>query len=441
MKMKKQWFKQMSISLVLMLLQYLAVYPLLMAIGSQIFDQSVLRYLWLLPLCSWVGFCLCLLFKKAPIMLIRSLFVIISLVLSVALFQTVGKIMAATVIFGLFFVLPSYQINGLFNQQCSMSNTLLLLGVLSYLLIGFYGQVAKIERIQHLLVLPSILFIILALFLTNYSKIQEAVRRGGKQQTISMAVIRQNRMMVIGILIVVLLISALNWLKQAIFSIVHVITSGVSKLIGWISSLFTHEEILEEIVEEGAKPDMGMMPPAGEPALIWVMLEKVMIAVAVFIIVLLIYLFIKKIFPKIYQWLKRLMSERQIFKMKQSSFDYSEEQESTFQTQKILLSIKKAWTKRQYKRFNERWTDAKTGAEKARFLYRYYLYQQVKKGIKPKLSQTPKEILEQDGCNAINTETIKQLEVLYEQARYGQLKEISKEQMERLKQNIMLMKK
>jgi hypothetical protein len=434
--MKKQWLKKIITPLMLMLLQYLAAYPVLIITWSKIFAPIAPLYLWLLPLCSWAGFGLYLIIQKVPIFFKRSVLLAIAFAISIAFFHAPEQIIVATVVLTVFFVLPSYQKSGLITQDSPMSTTLLTVGIVLYLFAGLIAQMDQNNDVQSALARVSIPFLMLGLFLANHATIQAAIRREGKQPMLSKMVIYQNRIMVAGIVVVLLIVAGFNWLKQIVFAMIHRILVAIIWLIGWLLTLFQQTDAAEEITE-GAQSQMESMPPAGEPALIWIILEKLMFVVTIVIIGKLIYLFLKKICPKIYHWLKKLVSERQAFKMTQSPYAYLENQESTFHTHKIFSSIKKAWGKRQSKRFNEQWMDAKTGQEKMRFLYRYYLHQQVKKGIKPLLSQTPKEIFKQGGANNLDADAKLKLEMLYEQARYGKAIDISEQQLQTLKKKLM----
>lgn len=262
--------------------------------------------------------------------------------------------------------------------------------------------------------------LILTLFIVNRNYVEQQTLPGSERPVVERRVLRQNKGMIVILLLLIGIIVLLPQLQRWIAYLGRSIAS-------WLGSLLKTSSGNPEAPEPEAI-EVGEMPfpdETSEPAVWAIILEKlafymVYIGAAVLILFLL-YGFVKKmpsLYKKISAWMNRLMSRHTI---DEAVLGY-EDEEIEIEHEKAAGRLRRLLTNARKNGFRQPTSEPEDNAAKIRWLYRRILTRKIREGYKWKASRTPREtkrdmMLWKETDESISDELLQ----LYEQARYGHL--------------------
>lgn len=282
----------------------------------------------------------------------------------------------------------------------------------SFLIIFYYDR--SHELITYI-TYCGFLAIVLTLFVNNQKILANNASSGKSMKAkLSPQMIKQNRLFIFIFLVVTFGISSIRMIEEALRAL-H------SKLSAMLNHFFHKDrEIIDEVFDEvGTEVALGA---SKEPSA-WVsFLEKallgIVIVLGVIIGLLLLYFSIKgsiRLFKFVRSWIMKKMGQAD--DMEDEGLGYVDEKESLLDMKKLLQdAMKKAkfWTGNE-----EKWIHQQTNEAKIRFLYRFQLYQAIRKGYVFKPELTPVETIEDIKQWNKDSQIAELLSAAYNRTRYG----------------------
>lgn len=266
--------------------------------------------------------------------------------------------------------------------------------------------------------------LIICLFLTNRTQLKAEALPGQKEPVLSAAMVRHNRFLMTGLVILIFAVGAFNQIKNALASL-------FKGLIQYILSLFSGDEGQTVPIEESPPPPTMPALEGKEPALWLAILEKimfyaVMIIIAVALLVLAYFVLVKlaRQLYKLAQWLKRYLG---------SHSDHGGALKGFVDEESHLLSWKEV-PKAYAERFKDwlstmlerevKWEQLQDNRQRARYLYRHLLLHLIAAGYPFKHYLTPKETGAEianwdDKKTSRSPEQMREFVAVYNQARYA----------------------
>lgn len=445
--------RDLGISLLRALLDYLILYPVLLLISVYAAPDVAGPQLWygLWPACAAVGAVLqsAVRFKRLRLWLLL-------------LFVAGSAALAAVVPFGLpiiavyaaGFIVFARGMSAVANRS-SFGDTVhwnwAALGIY-FLVFALSFFRPELHALQPHLAAVGVLFVFGTLWQMNWGQLNKANYSVEARGSVPAQVMRLNASYVILFFLALVLIVAFTF-----GSVMDTLMEWTRMLLGWLFSGGENVAVDEPPPPQAAPP----MPLFGadanaEPSLFWKLLERLITAVFWVALVVgalagtwfLLLFLMKKLFPQAWAALLRFLRKREA---EPEAADYVDEQSSTFEWEKLRRRVMKPWaqTARRWRR--ERYYDLRTNRERVRFLYRERLSQAIEKGYEPDPNRTPKETMEhlrqlerepergqgvESGLGKAYTEAVEsELGEAYTEARYGK-RDVPDETVERLARHI-----
>ncbi|WP_260982154.1 DUF4129 domain-containing protein [Paenibacillus sp. 32O-W] len=308
----------------------------------------------------------------------------------------------------------------------------------------FYFKLERLTPYIPLMFWFGLASLVVSMLMSNHVHLQWAAlsrnknQKAEEEQKLGAGLLWQNRFLLLFLLVLIMLVSLWKQMKDGIAWL-------YARLIGWLSTLFSSEEAELPPPESPSAPNLSAPPglERGEPSAFFVWLEKAALFVFYIVILLaslaLLYWLAKKAAAAA-RWLNRWLAAR----MNRQGLDLSESSGYTDEEEKLEGGLGhwrrstadrlQAWFE-QWRNREPKWEALRSDRDKARYLYRHYIWKQVEQGRPFDASWTPKEAMrEWSGKGITDGDSIEPLIEAYEQARYGEQEPNG--DLERLKQRL-----
>jgi hypothetical protein len=267
-----------------------------------------------------------------------------------------------------------------------------------------------------LLVLGGIA-ITIGLLTANSLHLRTESRWGKKEFALASSMLRQNRILVVGLLVTAVILAAVKPILEAASWVLKMIVAAIAWLI------FLPSKLLSPAKQSGNDPNafQPMLPPnEGEANAVAKFFEIAVIILTVaglLALVLFIFyrytpVFIRLLWKGLHKLVQYLTAR---FTSSERTSGYTDETSSIFVWEDIRRSYEeklKAWLPTKRKRMI-RWEELHSNQEKVRFLFRKYIQRRIEHGFVRLPHHTPAQMTEAEPG------TGKQLIELYHQVRYG----------------------
>lgn len=293
----------------------------------------------------------------------------------------------------------------------------------------FYRLLEPLSDYLNIITWLGVLLVVVTLFISNSLSLRESTLSKTRKPFVASSIMGKNRFylfIMVGSIVVI-----------TNFKIVQTFISQLFALIGrgleWLTSFFGTEEEGELTNPSG---DMGPLPSfeAGEPAQFWLLLEKIVFAVmavgAVGVGVLVLYYGGKQIgrwVRKSYYWLQGFLTKVLNIRIKEDEdYQYIDENESLldfrgWRDQKANQAKDRV---RQIVKRKPNW-DSLSGSEKVSYVFREFVFENLKRGYSFTRSDTPNEIVQM--VQKKEEDDYSTLAIMYEKMKYGEQEIIDEE--------------
>jgi hypothetical protein len=242
----------------------------------------------------------------------------------------------------------------------------------------------------------GLLSVAVTLLITSQEQIiQESLPEKTGNHLVNPAMLWQNRLLTIALLVVITCVAAFNQLSQ---SFVWVNRWFWQTLFYLIAKLFPKSKEAPPDITPAANPAL-LPPPAGKPSAFLLWLEKIayylvlaLIAAALLICIYFIGKWIIRYTRIIYRWLLLRVNNTK----KHEWMGYEDESVRLFNWQNIKESYGgkvRDWLDQMLKR-ELKWSELKTNAERVRFIYRQLLMRSAARGFEAKPYYTVQEVIQ-----------------------------------------------
>lgn len=408
------------VTLFQLLFEYLLLLPLLVLIGLFI-ESSLPLSVWLISImiAYLIGALIKRLLKTGAWWIYGMIIVIISIGASSMIGDKWSMWILLSIVYMFFLYRGMAYVSHGWDDLLSLP-ILWVGGFLLYLITYFlFRYVDTFSSYLPIITTGAFIFVISTLFVTNIKQLNASSLSEEGKSLVTSTMKWQNRLYLIGTVFII-----------ALFTIGGKAQTNFILFIRWLFQLLTGASEPEEVPPQVNTPPMDMDIIAGEyqdPALFWVILEKIMIyTIYVFLACLVLFLLLS-LLKKTRKWVIRLIQAAIYFlqqlgnktEEEESDEGYVDEKENLFDWQewkKKQQTKAKAFVSRIFKR-REKWDDL-TNEEKVRYLYKLVMKEKVTVKNWHK-ADTPREAIEK----VIEQGSEKQLESLrelYEDTRYGE---------------------
>jgi len=286
------------------------------------------------------------------------------------------------------------------------------MGLVSYAVSGIIIYVIDQPELGNLVMGLGVVFLLItAFFLNDRSLAAGSVFRGAGMPA---SIKRRNRFMLLALAALVGIIAIFDNIRLWTRAAANAVMRAIGTVFGWIASLFNTGQSTAGISVAPAGGDDPMMLEPGEPALFWVIMEKVAFVVAAILIVGIVVFVIWKFYGKIKAMFRRIAA---FFKRFSRSIetDYEDERESLIDWSEAQRSIgdslRKRWARLTYR--EKRW-EQMDARERVRFLVKS-LFRKHPDAASP--SRTAREAL---GAMDLSAGSAAHLTSMYDLARYSE---------------------
>jgi len=417
------------------MIEYLILFPIILLIGVYLIPD-VLVWIWTIPFIFLLGVILrtYLIDKK------RWVYVVLALIVSIG-YSVVfpdGIIVKTLIFLTSFVIFFRGVLYGEREWKELLPMQLLWIGGFSFYFVGyfFYRFIDNLFNYIPVLTSAGITLVVITLFTSNSLHLKEATLSKESKPIIGKGIKRQNQTFIFLTLLFIFAASNFQIVQEFLFRSVR----GIIQAIIWFITLFGSDEEIEE--EPVPQTNQEMQPlEQGEPSLLMVILEKIMVVVLVIGMIIAVLFLLYYLYKKLRKWLKVSQSWlsrflNQLFTFRDDNnqvLNYQDEKESVFdwnEWKKHTQSKAKELVTHLFKR-KPNWNDL-SSREKARYVYNEWIHKQVKRGFNFRESNTPKEnIIQYQEKHQQNDKVIDSLAEVYGQARYGN-GEIDEKKIERL---------
>lgn len=286
---------------------------------------------------------------------------------------------------------------------------LLAAGVAVYLVCGIMQWGMNVPGLSRAVYLLAISFFIIAAFSLNHGSllVGYSTHRHVRPQA---ALKRANRWMVVALILIAAFVAGFDSIRQWATEAVRAVVRAVVTFLLWLSSLGQSDEIAGPI-ESGGGMDLSGMD-ASEPALIWEILYRVLLVVALAVAAYLVYRGLKILWRKLRQLIRFL---KEYFKRfaETAGEDYQDERVSLFDGDELMKNLQDT-LRRGLDRFKreKRWEDMDP-RERVRSVVRSVYRRGAREGLAVK---TLRESAEDLNFGQADREQVIEL---YERARYA----------------------
>jgi hypothetical protein len=297
--------------------------------------------------------------------------------------------------------------------------------LLLYLLGGLiYSFVPVLKPYFHILAWTGFVYTIIVLFTINTEQLKTAAQPAeGSVPVFSSTVIRNNRILILLSIALIMFISYFDDFKNACVWLFQKIGQGILAVLLFLSKLspISHTGPREPMSQDPLEilPEMEV----GEPSLFAIILEKIIMVIGGAVSLVLIWFALKILFRLIKEAFKWLLEFLKSYVMYQENVGFIDEKEKLIGLADIGRDYRdrfQNWLKSILER-EPKWEELQNNHQRIRFLYRHLILRCLSRGYTYKKYLTPKEtaldILDWDGD--ISPE-IRDLTHAYDETRYGQ---------------------
>jgi hypothetical protein len=290
----------------------------------------------------------------------------------------------------------------------------------------FLSRIQAINPYFDLAVIVSILYVTAAFPLANrYFLITESQLKNSLN-IMPKSVVRGNRIIVLGLLAVIGFLSIGKYLLEGLNYLVRMAGSLIEKL---IRLLATGEEDLQPLPEQNNAffDDIPRAEPNKLAEIISDIISTLFTLAVLFFVIKYIIRNHKKIISSIMEFFSRLLSRFQRWSSSEQS--YTDKQEFLLKFDDLKRT---SFLKRLFRR-EKRWKDMKDNASRTRFIYTKFVLDNIRRGFRFRVSDTPSETVGRISGEMKGREKDHALiNESYNQVRYGK-KEISDDTVNKLK--------
>lgn len=321
--------------------------------------------------------------------------------------------------------------------QFVLTNTYYVVSIMLYFALSVFVRFsAETAPIASLTSWFAMLTLAVSLFMMNQFALNRESLQEEQQRVVTRSILWKNRLLIILFAGLILLVAGFKQLAEGLQALWNMIV----RIIVWFLSLGISGEPAQQPPMNPNLQDMLPMEEQ-EPALFWVILERIAMGIAFVLVVVIVLFLLYKIgdalisgLRYLYQWLKgRLFTDE----LEQAAaLDYEDEVTRLVDWN----DLRKQWGERLRALFERepriRWSSLANNLERIRYLYREAVIRVTQEGYRFRPSLTPRELQEdvnrwRQGQGRIS----EQLVLLYEQARYGG-KEPSDQEIEQLRSRL-----
>lgn len=321
--------------------------------------------------------------------------------------------------------------------QFVLTNTYYVVSIMLYFALSVFVRFsAEMAPIASLTSWFAMFTLAVSLFMMNQFALNRESLQEDQQRVVTRSILWKNRLLIILFAGLILLVAGFKQLAEGLQALWNMIV----RIIVWFLSLGISGEPAQQPPMNPNLQDMLPMEEQ-EPALFWVILERIAMGIALVLAVVVGLFLLYKIgealisgLKYLYQWLKgRLFTDE----LEQAAaLDYEDEVTRLVDWN----DLRKQWGERLRALFERepriRWSSLKNNLERIRCLYREAVIRVIQDGYRFRPSLTPRELQEdanrwRQGQGWIS----EQLVLLYEQARYGG-KEPSDQEIEQLRSRL-----
>ena len=204
------------------------------------------------------------------------------------------------------------------------------------------------EPLNNLLLAGFLVMMLMSLLAMNRYSVNDAASKGKAPQTLR----RRNTLLTVGLMAIVTLISAIPVLSRWAYAAWDWIVIQIKRIANWLMSLVPFTSSTSGAAPGAGSLDLGGLPPAEEPSLLAVIMEKVAIVLTVLLLIVLVYFVLRVLWRKLKQ-LFRMLMEMIARYTAASSEDYEDEIESTREDEERERTRSRRTQARQLRRVNE----------------------------------------------------------------------------------------
>lgn len=397
----------------------LLLLPIIIALGLKVIPAED-RVLWivLVPFVQVAGDAISRLLVKWYRWIPETLIVVIVLSYVYYVYGVTAAGFVTAIVYGFFMIQGTLRPAD--GRMTSVPHFYYAASFLSYLIITFwYRGNTEHEGYVWLMNVGGMLTLVLCLFIFNNSNMnKESYTDNSSGAPISRSIIRQNRLLVSIVAVIVFLVASISWIGETLSRL-------FDALMDWLRSLFPASKEIEPI-EQPDTPDPPMnlpMEPPEDPSWLMQLLEKIAMFIgglaAMILVLWLGYMLLRKlpiIARLIEQWLHRLSRKE---RLAASNVGYEDEIELV-EHDRGASRLRKWSSSLRRGRSEDRWDELPDNAARIRDLYRSALLRRERKGYAPKPQLTPRETaVDLQHNNGQAAALPKPLVELYERARYS----------------------
>lgn len=302
---------------------------------------------------------------------------------------------------------------------------LLWIGLLQYLLGGLiYNFTPTLMGYTKLFAWLGFTYMVFMLFILNSTELKRAsLSNKSGSLPVPNTVIKSNRLLILISIIIPLFINYFDWLREAFGQALRGFIGFLGYIISSIIKLFDFSK--GSVGDPGGPGIWNALPDleAGEPSLLAIIAEKVLIVFVVFILLFLLWLglrhmpvFLKSVYEKLVKYLKG----RTLFEENEGFIDEKERLAGLIDIGKEYRNRFQDWLNIALGR-GPKWKDLKDNRQKIRFLYRGLVLKAVARGYTYKEYLTPKETAKDIGSWEKEISAHREmLSSAYDLVRYGE---------------------
>lgn len=300
----------------------------------------------------------------------------------------------------------------------------LWIGLIIYLIGGIVYSLSSILGTYFpYLAWAGLSYMIITLFTVNSEQLKAASLPGEETTpALSSTILKNNRVMVLLTMAVVMIISYFNQLRDGVTRLAKKLFRFIVEIIVFLSNLLYQPSTGTE--QPPGQGPMEMFPDeVNEPSWILKALEVVAVAIVGIVILILLWYGIKvicRLLKKIYKYLTRILKDRISFHEETGFIDEKESLMGFADLGKDYVDRFQKWIQKLMEK-EPKWEDLVDNHQRIRFLYRKLLLKCMGTGYSYKNYMTPKEtgrdIMSWDKNK---NSKIEDLTVIYDNIRYGQ---------------------
>ncbi|HHW23051.1 MAG TPA: DUF4129 domain-containing protein [Clostridiaceae bacterium] len=290
----------------------------------------------------------------------------------------------------------------------------------------FLSRVSVINPYFNIAVTASVIYVAISLPLANWYFLITESQQKNSLNIMPETLVRGNRMIAFGMLGIIGVLSSGRFLLQGF----DLLLRTLRDMVGWLMSLLASDDDFSVPPPENFDPSFEEMPQAESSPLVELISDIISALLTLTVLFFVIRYIVKNhkmIIRSIMDFLSRLMNR---------FHRWSSSEQSYVDTQEFLLKLDDLKGSSFFKRFfrrEKRWKDMKDNASRTRFIYTRFVLDNIKRGFRFKVSDTPSETVRRiSGEMKSSNENHSLLDEAYNSVRYGQ-KEVSDETVRALK--------